>query len=280
MLAKLTNNLLLRSICLPLLKAFNRDISIKHHWLDRKLKLNLFVHKGYWYHGRHRESKEMNAIRALVSLGDKVVEVGGHIGYLSLWFAECTGKAARDNVIVFEPGSNNLPYIRQNVAGIDQIRLIEKGCGPTTGKLEFFEESLTGQNNSFVKSFEGLSSNSKAAPNVEVKVSARSVDVIRLDTELGGIAPDFVKIDVEGFELSVLRGAVGWYGSSSKPPIIMIEVQADHEEIGAWMHDRGYTLFDVDGLEIASIPHTTLNLFAINRDHHATQLNRWQPEQH
>jgi FkbM family methyltransferase len=276
--ARLNENRLLRSIGLPLLKALNRDISIRHHWLDRNVKLNLFAHKGYWYHGRRREVEEMHAIRAMISPGDTVVEVGGHIGYISLWFAECVRSDSNGSVTVFEPGSNNLPYIRQNVSGVDYIRLIEKGCGSEAGKLEFFEDSLTGQNNSFVESFDGLQSNINAAPNVEVQISKRSVDVVRLDKELENAVPSFIKIDVEGYELPVLHGAGGWFGLGRKPPIIMIEVQADHDEIGAWMRERDYTLFDIDGREVSAIPHSTLNLFALNRDQHAAELARWQSQ--
>lgn len=275
MLAQLNENRLLRSIGLPLLKAVNRDISIRHHWLNHSVILNLFAHKGYWFHGRRREAEEMKAICRLISTGDAIVEVGGHIGYISLWFAECTGKDSGGSVTVFEPGSNNLPYIRRNLADVEHVRLIEKGCGAASGKLEFFEDSLTGQNNSFVESFEGLRANMDAAPNVDTKINTRSVEVVRLDTELGNIAPDFIKIDVEGFEWPVLQGATGWFGPSKMPPIIMIEVQADHDEIAAWMHDRGYTLFDIHGQVLTAIPHSTMNLFALNRDHHAAQLARW-----
>jgi FkbM family methyltransferase len=277
-LGKLNENPLLRSIGLPLLKALNRDISIRHHWLDRKIKLNLFAHKGYWFHGRLRETHEMHAIRAMIAPGDTVVEVGGHIGYMSLWFAECAGHNSGGSVTVFEPGSNNLPYIRHNLAGVDQIRLIEKGCGSAAGKLEFFEDSLTGQNNSFVTSFEGLRANIEAAPNVEVRINKRTVDVVRLDEELGSVAPDFVKIDVEGYELPVLQGAHRWFYPEQKPPIIMIEVQADHDEIRDWMHERGYTLFDIDGQEISTIPHSTLNIFALNCERHVNELSRWRSQ--
>lgn len=263
MLNRLQENRLLRSIGLPILKAINRDISIRHHWIDRKIMLNLLAHKGYWFHGRRREADEMNAIRAMISPGDSVVEVGGHIGYISLWLAECASSTADGSVTVFEPGSNNLLYIRENLTGIANVCLIEKGCGSIGGQLEFFEESLTGQNNSFVSSFEGLQSNIDAAPNVEVSINKRFVEVVRLDQELGNNAPDFVKIDVEGFELPVLKGASGWYGPDRKPPIIMIEVQADYDAIGTWMNEKGYSLFDIEGNEVASIPRSTSNLFLL-----------------
>lgn len=256
--------------------ASNRDVTIRHHWLDQTINLDLFAHKGYWYHGRRREAEEMAAIQAIISYGDSVVEVGGHIGYLSLWFAECVGRSAGAAVTVFEPGSNNLPYIRLNVSGIEQIRLIEKGCGSKSGKLEFFEDSLTGQNNSFVPSFEGLHDNIAAAPNVEVQINQRTVDVVRLDMELGDTVPDFVKIDVEGFELSVLLEMEGWFMPGQKPPIIMIEVQANYDEITAWLHERDYTLFEKHCQEVKVIPHMTLNLFALYREHLKVQLARWR----
>jgi len=247
---------------------------MRHHWLNRKIRINLFAHKGYWFHGRRREADEMRAVRVLISPGDSVVEVGGHIGYITLWFHECAGSASNGSVIVFEPGSNNLPYIRQNLANIGNVHLIEKGCGSVAGQLEFFEDSLTGQNNSFVSAFEGLESNINAAPNVAVSVNKRSVEVVRLDEELDDYVPDFIKIDVEGFELAVLRGASGWYDSDRKPPIIMIEVQSDHDAIETWMHERGYNLFNIEGQEIATIPRTTVNLFALHREKHATALSR------
>jgi FkbM family methyltransferase len=270
----MNENRFLRAMGLPLLKALNRDISIRHHWVDRKIRLNMFVHKGYWYHGRHREAEEMKAIQAMISPGDTIVEVGGHIGYISLWFAECAGSKGR--VTVFEPGSNNLPYIRQNLGAVEHVALIEKGCGSEPGLLAFFEDSLTGQNNSFVQSFEGLRSNMNAAPNVDVQIKTRNVEVVRLDTELGSVVPDFIKIDVEGFEFQVLHGANGWYGPNRKPPIIMIEVQADYAQIGDWMRERGYTLFDADGRKIDTIPHATTNLFALHPQYHEAHLLRWQ----
>jgi hypothetical protein len=145
-------------------------------------------------------------------------------------------------------------------------------------RWNFFEDSLTGQNNSFVTSFEGLRANIEAAPNIDVQINKRTVDVVGLDGELGSVAPDFIKIDVEGYELPVLKGAHGWFHLERKPPIIVTEVQADHDGIVDWMHERGYTLFDIDGQEISTIPHSTLNIFALNCERHATELARWRSQ--
>lgn len=268
----LYENGLLRAIILPVLKAVSRDITIRHHWTDQPLKLNLFAHKGYWYHGRHREEDEMHAIELLIEPGDAAVEVGGHIGYIGLLLARAVGHGT---LTVFEPGSNNLPYLRSNLAGLANVTLIEKGCGPRSENLTFYEESLTGQNNSFVSSFRGLQDNAASAPTVSVDVTPHVVPVVRLDQEVPDV-PSFVKIDVEGFELSVLHGAEGWFAEGRTPPIFMIEVQADHAAIADWFHTRGYRLFDIAGQPMAAIPETTINLFALAPDVHGARLERWR----
>lgn len=78
-----------RALVLPILKALDRDLTIKHHYTGDPFTLSLFAHKGYWFHGRNRERLEMLSIESLVSPGYVVAEVGGHIGYLSLHFAQC-----------------------------------------------------------------------------------------------------------------------------------------------------------------------------------------------
>src|SRR5687767_3598700 len=100
-----------RKPVLTLLKLFNRDISIRHHWVKQRLVLNLYQHKGYWYHGKERERANIENCYRLLSGEDVVFEVGGHIGYLSQIYASIAKK-----VVVFEPGENNLQYLRQNTS--------------------------------------------------------------------------------------------------------------------------------------------------------------------
>lgn len=84
---KLYNITFLRKIVLPILKKLSRDIEINHHWINRKtISLNSFKHKGYWYHGKKREEKSMILFSKIIKPNSNVIEVGGHIGYISLFF--------------------------------------------------------------------------------------------------------------------------------------------------------------------------------------------------
>jgi FkbM family methyltransferase len=259
---------LLRRLILPVLSKLSRDIKIDHHYTQESVYLNSFKHKGYWFHGKNREKMSMELFAKLIDRSDIVIEVGGHIGYISLYFASLVPEG---RVFVFEPGANNLPYMRKNILGKSNITLLEKGIGASAGKLPLYLEDLTGQNNSFVKGFERLNVNSANA-FVDTPVKAVFVDVISLDNfvEEQQIKPGFIKIDVEGFELSVVKGMLDTLDRDR--PICMIEVQSDHQEIYEIMKSKGYLLFSDSLLRLNSSAELADNTFCLHPQYHSRQL--------
>jgi FkbM family methyltransferase len=257
-----------RKYGLKLLKYFERDISIQHHWVPgQKIRLNSFRHKGFWYHGRNRERETMLFFKSCISKGDTVVEVGGHIGYISSFFSSLVGPDGK--VIVFEPGSNNLRYIRDNLKECSNVVLIEKGAGSNYNTLNFYEDSLTGQNNSFLEDFDGLIKNQKAAFTTASIVN-RQVDVVPVDSVTGNLNVSFMKIDVEGFELSVLQGSLQ---TLAKHPIIMVEVQADNAEIFTLLSLIGYQLFTEFGTRCETASQLSGNIFCLHTLKHKNFLS-------
>lgn len=267
----------LRRIALPLLKIFSRDIKIRHPWvIGRKVFLNSFKHKGYWYHGKNREKNSMKLFGLLIDKGSTVVEIGGHIGFISMFFGHLVGTQGR--VFVFEPGSNNLPYIRRNIEsgispGGNVIQLIEKAVGAENGVASIYEDSLTGQNNSLVRDFDGLRANVKFS-YVKSNVQERLVPVITLDSFLDGKFVDFIKIDVEGFEWSVLRGAAKTI--ESLQPAVMVEVQANEKEIFYFFKEKGYVLFDQFCIELSSSEFLKNNVFCLHTLNHANFIEQFR----
>ena len=87
MLGQLSRISPFRRLIIPLLRRFNiGDIRIRHHYVDRRILLHSFRHKGYWFHGRRREQETMETLQRLVKPSDCVIDVGGHIGYLTVFF--------------------------------------------------------------------------------------------------------------------------------------------------------------------------------------------------
>jgi FkbM family methyltransferase len=257
----------LRRIIIPLLKVTAFDFSLTHHWVpSAKFRLNSFLHKGYWYNGRHREEKTMQVFEHLVKPGMIVAEVGGHIGYISMLFSKLVGTSGK--VTVFEPGLNNLPYTRQNLKAFGNVVLVEKGVAAKDGTLTFLEESLSGQNNTFATDFEGVAVNQKQA-HVEVSVKQREVAVVALDSYFKTETPDFIKIDVEGFEYEVLLGGIDLM---RRKTMWMVEVQSHRDEIYKLLTGHGYVLFNESLQQLKSPDGLKYNTFCLHAEKHASTL--------
>jgi len=221
------------------------DISIRHHWTGDKITLDPIKHKDYWFHGKNRINKSMLLLPDLIRKGDSVLEIGGHIGYLSLYFANLTGREGR--VTVFEPGPNNLPYIRKNTKGNSCISVIDKAVTDYTGTAKFFIENLTGQNNSLLEDFELRNKVHSSAYINSVEKNVVEVDCITLDgflvkTQLP--ISSFIKIDCEGAELNALIGMKTTIGKNKI--VIMILVLENANDVFSLLADSGFKMFSPD----------------------------------
>ncbi|HYE28929.1 MAG TPA: FkbM family methyltransferase [Allosphingosinicella sp.] len=229
----------LRKILLPLMKRFSFDFTIGHHWLPgARVRLNLFQHKGYWYHGKDRERDTMEAFARLIPDGGTVIEVGGHIGYISAYLAALVGPRGR--VIVFEPGPNNQPYLQRNIAGLANVEWIDRAVSDEVGTVTFYCDNLTGQNNSLVADFKVLEANAGrtgiAVERAEVQVEAITLDAF---CEARRLVPDFVKIDVEGAELLVVRGMRSLL-RGARPRLMVEKNDEDEAELERELAAAGY----------------------------------------
>jgi FkbM family methyltransferase len=252
-----------RRLVLPILAKINvGDITIRHHYTGDRVHLHSFRHKGYWFHGKKREIETMSQFAALIGHGDTVFEVGGHIGYISMYLAKLVGDSGF--VHVFEPGPNNLPYIRRNSRNQPNIFIEPVGVGSSSGTLPFYIEGLSGQNNSFVRDFAGLRANEESA-HVEAQRAVVEVPIVTLDNFASGrgFRPDFVKVDVEGFEYEVLQGMTGLL--QSRAPRLMVEVQAHQSDIFQLLSGLGYLAFDPLGQSLITANQLQLNTFFIHR---------------
>ncbi len=254
----LSRNHWLRKLVLPIFHRLNPgDITIRHHYTGDPVRLHSFKHKGYWWYGRQREAETMETFRQLLSPGDEVLEVGAHIGYVALWLSHLVGPQGQ--VHTFEPGDNNLPYVRRNVAGYANITLVEKAVGNQCTTMQLYTESLTGQNNSLLANFEGLALNEQNS--VPAHVRPVEVDVVSLDSysHAMSVRPRLIKIDVEGFECEVLEGAQNLLKTTQ--PIVMVEVQRRHQDVFELLNDLGYSLVGLDGSTVLKAEDLKLNTF-------------------
>lgn len=141
-----------------------------------------------------------------VQPGFTVVDVGGHHGLFSILFSRLVGEAGR--VLTWEASPRNAEIFRGNLArnGCGNVTLTTHALGAARGEVRF---RANGGNT--------------IVANAAVEVASDSVmQVYRLDDELPpGTRVDLLKIDVEGSELAVLRGATALL---AQRPIIDLEI--------------------------------------------------------
>lgn len=155
---------------------------------------------------------------------DFFVDVGAHIGRFSTLLAK-----NGSNVVAIEPGSSNYKQLCKNILfnNLNNIKTLNIGCSDKEGIGTLtMGEGYTGQN-TFLKS------NYK---NVE-EVKLRKLDNI-IKRKMS--SKDAIKIDVEGFEIKVLKGMKRILKTQN--PIIIAEISCkeDEEKINNFLNKFNY----------------------------------------
>jgi len=262
---------LLRRLFLPVLSKLNPgDIHIRHHYTGRRFLIHSFQHKGYWFHGKRREKETMAFFEQVVRKGDTVLEVGGHVGYLTVFFDQLVGVSG--SVVVFEPGKNNSKYIHANTRDLPSVEIVRNAISNTNGIAAFFEESLTGQNNSLIGDYKVFQEN-RARAYSSAEYRHRKIKTVRLDTfcHERKLRPDVIKIDIEGAEFMALEGGVQMLAESK--PLLMVEVTRQAEQVFNFLSRHGYQLFSPEGKQVSAPNCIRGNLCAVHPDNHRDRLH-------
>lgn len=149
------------------------------------------------------------------------LDLGAHIGYYSLPASRVLAPGGK--VWAFEPDSRNHRYLQRHIRynRIENIELANAVVGDSGESVEFYEHKEGGS------PFGGLTVNRKL-PKGHFRATKKPQ--VRLDDfcRERGITPDVVKIDVEGAELAVLRGAARVLRAAS--PKIFLSLHPSHLE--------------------------------------------------
>jgi FkbM family methyltransferase len=240
---------ILRRCAICAFRLWQSDISMTNPWTGHKLSLNSYHHKGYWYFGKSREQETMLMFEKLIKKGDTVIEVGGHIGFITQYFSKLV--AQQGKVVVFEPGSNNIRYTLQNVRGLQNTTLERIAVSSKNGVATFYEDNVTGQNNSLLRDYKNADWVAKSHGETLVR-TPHEVEVVTIDSYVGrhGLKPDFLKIDVEGCEYDVLLGATDTLRSVRA---LMVEVTMQHDAVAKLLCGAGFKMLDESKGELGSI---------------------------
>lgn len=164
----------------------------------------------------------LEALRPHLKPGDLVIDAGANVGNHSLFFAGVCGC----RVMAFEPVPQAFDVLQRNIArnGLgDLITPFRMALGAEAGVAQV--------------DLGGASDNLGSAT---LTPGVGDLEVARLDSLVPSETPTLIKIDTEGWDLAVLRGAGGVL--SRAHPLVCIEAKtgAEFAEVFDVMSAQGY----------------------------------------
>lgn len=191
------------------------------------------------------ERQTRNALKSLVKPGAVVLDIGANIGVHTMLLADLVGPSGR--VVSFEPSDYGVRKLRRNLdlnpelAG--RVTLFHCFLAATDGAIvpdKIFSSWPLADSEGLHQKHLGLAMPTNGAPG-------RTIDGIL--AELGGPPVQLVKMDVDGFESEVLRGAATLL-SRSRPifvmelsPYVLDERGSSLEELLGFLVPNGYGFF-------------------------------------
>lgn len=167
-----------------------------------------------------------------VKKGDILFDVGANVGYYTVLGSRLTGSQGK--VFAFEPLVSNISYLHRHVKinKLENVTIIPCACSDAQSIVTFFHNDNNAMGRIESSEIEGVNESKMTL------VSTVSLDAVadKLNT-----IPNIIKIDVEGAELSVLRGAERIISTSK--PLIFLSVHSDMLRTTClkYLSDFGYT---------------------------------------
>ena len=216
-LAYATKSRLPAALALPILSGHLRGC----RWIVRSANYSCWL-------GTYEHEKQ-NVFCKEIRSGDVVFDIGAHVGFYSLLASKLVGDGG--SVVAFEPLESNAEYLRRHAAlNRVPVRVVEVAVADrdAIGHFRRGSDTYTG----------ALAESGETVPVVSIDLL---IDTHEVPT------PDVIKVDVEGAESLVLKGAVQTL--SRFHPIVFLAVHSQRlrDECTDILRGLGYVVAGIDG---------------------------------
>ena len=195
---------------------------------------------GYYFKNSIYEEEALKIILGEASDQGIFADVGANIGYFSVMAALRAGKG---KVFAFELGDENCKIIRDNLKLNHLSNVTLEHCAVSDSEgLVFHQDSAVG--NAVLKIIERNDAND---PDI---IPVRSLTLDHYFENIKSF-PDFIKIDVEGAEMKVLKGMKQILSKGAKVlieihPRELTEFNSSEKEVCDWLQSYGYSWSEIN----------------------------------
>ena len=155
--------------------------------------------QGFGAGGSIHSSGELTVFDLIKADNPVLFDVGGHIGEYTEQFLK---RFPRGRSYIFEPSASHLALLRQRLGGRSEVQIFPLGLGAEPGQFALYKDrDISGLASLSQRRLEWLGIKMEQVETVAIGIVDRIIE------ERGLTSIELMKIDVEGHDLSVLRGA-------------------------------------------------------------------------
>jgi FkbM family methyltransferase len=223
--------------------------------LGFKFKVDFNNVSAYFFYFEKYELEEIDLIKKYLKPGMTVLDIGANIGYLTLLMSNLVGPEG--HVYSFEPNPTIYSRLGDNIGinpDLDDGRITTEkiALGASEDKMEFYCP-INGH-----EGVGGLQDTKRAPLDKVIEVKVNTLDNFVLEHNIDRI--DFIKMDVEGGEFDVIRGAKNTLKKMN--PIILFEATELNtapygykvKDFLQYLENEGFTVKPSDSENFIAIP--------------------------
>jgi FkbM family methyltransferase len=160
------------------------------------------------------EPQTTAAFRSLLGEGDVCVDVGANVGYYTLLASRLVGPSG--HVYALEPAPEIYAALQANLAlnAVSNVTALPVAAGPDEGRAALFRPPSGNVGRSSLRPHSDVPSRQDRSP-----VAVRPLAAVVRGSDLHRLR--LVKIDVEGYEVEVLRGLEPILGQGLRPAVLV-----------------------------------------------------------
>lgn len=178
----------------------------------------------------------LNLLGQLLNRGDVVVDAGANIGLISVFSGLQVGPSGL--VLAFEPHPETLLLLNRNIQvnRLSHVKVLPQGLGSERSKAKIYSNLHINRGAASMVDFQ------EGAPSFDIEVSV--LDEVLATQKVDRVK--LLKVDVEGFEMEVLKGSKELL-SRQDGPILVVECSNTRQNYHYSMDDLFRFLTDTHG---------------------------------